>query len=176
MGLCNYPIAIAVSVNQLSPAPWAASLWSRNAKYIGPECAHAIIVQTSHLAAFLQQSAFVHSSPHKGICMTLSTDLTGLLCKLLLSTNKQWCVIIPILMHYLKFGKRKWCFSISFMFFFQPNSHSFTAITITNLLCYLLMQPIFIILHVLIITPNSLINAFHLCLCRPSNTQLCILH
>lgn len=51
MGLCNYPIAMAVSVNQLSPAQWPASLCNRNAKYIGPECAYAIIGQTSDLAA-----------------------------------------------------------------------------------------------------------------------------
>lgn len=65
MVLCNYPIAIAVSVNQFSPAQWPASLRNRNAKYIGPECAYAIIGQTSDLAAFPLQSTFAFPAPDK---------------------------------------------------------------------------------------------------------------
>lgn len=70
MALCNYPIAVAVSVNQFSPAQWPASLRNRNAKYIGPECAYAIIGQTSDLAAFPLPSTFAFPAPDKVTAMT----------------------------------------------------------------------------------------------------------
>lgn len=71
MGLCNYPTGMAASVNRLPAARRPAGPRNRNVKYTGPNCAYAIIEQTSDLDAFPFQSSLVLFVRDKVIYMTL---------------------------------------------------------------------------------------------------------
>lgn len=160
MGLCNYPIALAVPVNQ-----WSASFWSWNAKYTGPECTYAIMGRASHLAAFWTASTFLRPSPNKVYWITARNSLIDPSCGVTSKTfSHLHCYLntcsFPICAEMILFS-----FFVIFLALYPFNLQSLNPMICANY---------FECVHVGILISNSSLNTFNLFFFHNPNTETAV--